>query len=84
MRISTSSINSGPPHEQADFIHWSMNPQVHAFDLTSIAETPGAVAPQLESARAFFPGKPIVVSPVTLKPRFNAVATVREEASGAR
>ncbi len=68
-----------PPHEQADFVHWSMNPQVHAFDLPSIAETPAAVAAQLESARMFFPNKPLVVSPVTLKPRFNPVATAREK-----
>ncbi len=64
-----------PPHEQADFVHWSMNPQAHAFDLASIAETPAAVASQLESARAYFPAKPLVVSPVTFKPRFNPVAT---------
>ncbi|MEQ2005281.1 MAG: hypothetical protein ABMA26_00680 [Limisphaerales bacterium] len=68
-----------PSHEQADFVHWSMNPQVHAFDLPSIAETPTAVAAQLESAREFFPNKPLVVSPVTFKPRFNPVATAREK-----
>ncbi len=68
-----------PPHEQADFVHWSMNPQVHAFDLASIAETPAAVAAQLESAREFFPNKPLVVSPVTLKPRLNPVATASEK-----
>jgi hypothetical protein len=64
-----------PPHEQADFVNWSMNPQVHAFDLASIAETSMAVPAQLESARKYFPAKPLVVSPITLKPRFNPVAT---------
>jgi hypothetical protein len=64
-----------PPPTEADFIHWSMNPQVHAFDLTSLAETPAAIPAQLRSAAVFFPGKPLVVSPVTLKPRFNPVAT---------
>lgn len=68
-----------PPHGNADFVHWSMNPQVHAFDLASIAETPAAIDAQLESARAYFPGKPLVVSPLTLKPRFNAVATADEK-----
>jgi hypothetical protein len=64
-----------PPHAEADFVHWSMNPQVHAFDLVSLAETPATIPAQLKSAAAFFPGKPLVVSPITLKPRFNAVAT---------
>ncbi|HKQ37596.1 MAG TPA: hypothetical protein VJ063_05920, partial [Verrucomicrobiae bacterium] len=66
---------SRPPHTAADFIMWSMNPQVHAFDLVSIAETPEAIRAQLDSAREYFSGKPLVVSPVTLKPRFNPVAT---------
>jgi hypothetical protein len=69
-----------PPHADADFIHWSMNPQVHAFDLASLAETPAAIRAQLQSAAAFFPGKPLVVSPVTLKPRFNPVADGPEAA----
>lgn len=68
-----------PPHSQADFVHWSMNPQVHAYDLASIAETPAAIVAQIETARVFFLGKPLVVSPLTLKPRFNPVATAGEK-----
>ena len=64
-----------PAQTGADFIVWSMNPQVHAFDLASIAETPEAIRAQLGSAHEYFSGKPLVVSPVTLKPRFNPVAT---------
>jgi hypothetical protein len=67
-----------PPADQCDFICWSMNPQVHAFDNASLAETPEAIAAQIKTARACFPGKPLVVSPITLKPRFNAVATGQE------
>jgi hypothetical protein len=63
-----------PPHAEADFIHWSMNPQVHAVDLASLAETPAAIPAQLQSGAAFFPGKPLVVSSITLRPRFNPVA----------
>lgn len=63
-----------PPWQEADFICWSMNPQVHAFDDRSILETPEAVPAQIESARVYFPGKPLVISPVTLRPRFNPVA----------
>ena len=68
-------LNLQRPPADADFICWSMNPQVHAFDCASIAETPAAAAEQVASVREYFPGKPLVVSPVTLKPRFNPVAT---------
>jgi len=68
-------LNLRLPSASADFICWSMNPQVHAFDNCSIAETPEAAAQQVLSVRTSFPDKPLVVSPVTLKPRFNAVAT---------
>jgi len=64
-----------PPHTAADFITWSMNPQVHAFDLASLSETPEAIRAQLDSAREYFSGKPLVISPITLQPRFNPVAT---------
>ena len=64
-----------PQADGMDFVSWSMNPQVHAFDAASLAETPLAIAAQIESAKEFFPGAPLVVSPVTLKPRFNPVAT---------
>lgn len=63
------------PPAGADFICWSMNPQVHAGDNASIAETPEAAAHQVASMQARFPGLPLVVSPVTLRPRFNPVAT---------
>lgn len=68
-------LNQSRPPPGADFVHWSMNPQVHAFDLGSLVETPTAIPSQLQTARTFFPNKPLVVSPVTLKPRFNPVAT---------
>jgi hypothetical protein len=64
-----------PSADEMDFVAWSMNPQVHAFDLASLAETPTAIPAQIESAKKFFRGAPLVISPVTLKPRFNPVAT---------
>ncbi|MCI0542089.1 MAG: hypothetical protein L0Z50_43410, partial [Verrucomicrobiales bacterium] len=64
-----------PSTDEMDFVAWSMNPQVHAFDLASLAETPTAIPAQIESAKKLFRGTPLVISPVTLKPRFNAVAT---------
>lgn len=68
-------LNLSRPPADADFICWSMNPQVHAFDNASIAETPEAAAHQVVSVRHYFPGKPLVISPVTLRPRFNPNAT---------
>jgi hypothetical protein len=60
---------------EADFIFWPINPQVHAFDNASIMETLEAQPDSVRTARRFAPGKPLVISPITLKPRFNAVAT---------
>jgi D-apionolactonase len=68
-----------PPLNLCDCICWSMNPQVHAFDNASLAETPESISHQIESAREYFPGKPLAVSPISLKPRFNAVATGPEQ-----
>ncbi|HKS38411.1 MAG TPA: hypothetical protein VJW76_14555 [Verrucomicrobiae bacterium] len=67
-----------PTADLCDFICWSMNPQVHAFDNLSLAETPSAIAAQVETAKERFRGARVVVSPVTLKPRFNPVATCKE------
>ncbi|MEW5957150.1 MAG: hypothetical protein AB1801_05480 [Chloroflexota bacterium] len=64
-----------PSTETLDFVCYSINPQSHAFDNASLAETLEAQAATVASARHFFPDLPIVISPVTLKPRFNPVAT---------
>ncbi len=69
-------LNQGrPPAEPFDFVSFSMNPQVHAFDDASVVETLEAQKAPIESARRYFRGMPVVVSPITLRPRFNAVAT---------
>jgi hypothetical protein len=59
----------------ADFLFWSINPQVHASDSLSIVETLEAQVDTVKSARLFAAGKPLVISPLSLRPRFNAVAT---------
>jgi hypothetical protein len=64
-----------PPAAALDLICYSINPQVHAFDNASLAETCATIAATLESARQFAGGKPIAVTPITLKPRFNPNAT---------
>lgn len=53
---------------------FSITPQVHAFDELSIRETLEAQPSTVNSAFALF-NCPIVVSPVTLRPRFNPNAT---------
>ena len=69
------------PWREADFLFWPITPQVHAFDDLSLVETLEVLGDTIATAGAFAPGKPCVVSPVTLKPRFNAVATTEEAAT---
>lgn len=67
-----------PPADLMDFVAFSMNPQVHAFDDVSLVETLTVIPEPVRSARHYFKRLPVVVSPVTFKPRFNAVATEAE------
>jgi len=67
-----------PFPDEADFLAWSINPQVHAFDYLTMVENLQAQADTVISARKFQPGIPLWVTPVTLKPRFNPVATRKE------
>lgn len=64
-----------PPVDALDLVTYSTNPQVHAFDNPSLTETLTTQATTVESARQFSGTKPIVVSPVTLKIRWNPNAT---------
>jgi hypothetical protein len=68
-----------PPLEPLDALVYSLNPQVHAFDELSLVESVAAQAETVTSARALGHGLPVIVSPVTLKPRFNPNATGPEQ-----
>ena len=57
---------------------FSINPQVHVGDNLSLVENLEAQAWTVETAGQFT-SQPVVVSPITLKPRFNAVATGEEQ-----
>ena len=71
-----TDLNRGrPPVDALDLVCYSINPQVHAFDNSSLAETLGAQAVTVESARQFAGKLPIAVTPVTLLARFNPNAT---------
>jgi len=64
-----------PPVDVLDFVTYSTNPQVHAFDNASLTETLAVQTVTVESARQFSADKPIIVSPVTFKMRWNPNAT---------
>jgi D-apionolactonase len=59
----------------SDFLFWSINPQVHAVDDLSLIESLEAQGDTVRSARAFAGDRPLLISPVTFKQRFNPVAT---------
>jgi hypothetical protein len=60
---------------QLDMVCFAINPQVHAFDNTSLVETLEAQAIAVASTRHLIQDMRVIVSPVTLKPRFNPYAT---------
>ena len=64
--------------EKADAFVFSINPQVHAFDNLSITETLEGQEAIVRTADAICGGKPVWVSPVTLKMRWNPNATAEE------
>lgn len=64
-----------PPADDVDCVVYSINPQVHAFDNASLVETLAAQAVTVTSAQQFSGGKPVIVTPVTFKMRWNPNAT---------
>jgi hypothetical protein len=69
-----------PPISALDLLCYSINPQVHAFDNGSLAETLAAQAVTVASARQFAGELPLAITPITLLPRFNPNATAPESA----
>jgi hypothetical protein len=65
-----------------DAIAYPITPQVHAFDEASLVETLAAQGETVVTARSFADGAAIVVSPVTLRPRFNPDAKEPEQPPG--
>jgi D-apionolactonase len=60
-----------PPIEALDGVVYSINPQVHAFDNSSVVETCEAITSTIQTAQTFLHDKPLAISTVTLKPRYN-------------
>lgn len=67
-----------PERSTEEGVVFSINPQIHAFDDRSLAENLAPQAMTVETARSIYGERPIVVGPVTLKQRFNAVASEGE------
>jgi hypothetical protein len=63
-----------PAGSPQDGIVYSINPQIHAFDELSLAENIAGQAETVRTAHTYSDGRPVIVSPVTFKQRFNAVA----------
>ena len=66
-----------PDPAVADFISYSINPQGHATDEASIVESLEGQRMTVVSACGFSAGLPVVVSPVTLRMRFNPYITLQ-------
>jgi hypothetical protein len=60
-----------PGHDTWDGICYSISPQIHAFTDIDVMENLDAQAETVRSARAVADGKPVAVSPVTLRRRIN-------------
>lgn len=56
-----------------DFVSYSINPQVHAFDDSSIMENASVQGATVLSAKQKF-NRPVHISPITLRMRYNAEA----------
>jgi D-apionolactonase len=54
-----------------DVVAFPITPQVHAADEDSMVETADGVRAVIRTARSFSAGRPLAVSPISLRPRFN-------------
>jgi D-apionolactonase len=61
-----------PGSDLIDYLTYSIHPQEHAYDNTTLTENLKAQTYTIESAREFSGGKPLWISPVNLMRRFNA------------
>jgi hypothetical protein len=68
-------LRNFPPVNQIEAVCFAVNPQVHTFDNASIMETLETQAVMVANARELSGQLPVVVSPVTLCPRYNPYAT---------
>ncbi len=67
-----------PPVGMAEWVVYSTNPQVHAFDNSTLIETLATLPIAAANAREFS-GAAVLVSPISFKMRWNPVATATDE-----
>ena len=72
-----------PPLNSIDLFTFAINPQSHAFDNASLVETLATQVTIVQSARSLAKGKPVMVSPITLKMRYNVYASAPSESTSA-
>jgi hypothetical protein len=71
-----AELNREPPlADGSQFVCFSLNPQVHAFDNLTLRENLEALPTMIDSAHRLTSSN-VSISPVTLRPRFNPNATV--------
>lgn len=67
-----TQLNRNRPQTTAfDFLQFSPNPQVHAFDTRTIIENLSVQRDVVRTAQSIAPGKAIHVAPITLRARHN-------------
>ena len=67
-----AEVNRSRPHPQdLDFLCYSVNPQVHGCDNSTLVEALEAQASTVISTKQWAGGRPISVTPITLRARFN-------------
>ena len=80
-----TELNRGRPDlRAADVICYSINPQVHAFDNTSLMENALAIGYTIQSARQLAAGRPVAISPITLRPAVQSGCDGRRSGAGRR
>jgi len=60
-----------PDPPMMDAVSFPITPQVHAADEESVIESAEGVRAVVRTARSFCAGRPILVSPISLRPRYN-------------
>jgi hypothetical protein len=60
-----------PDVTMMDGVAFPITPQVHAADEDSMTETSDGVRAIVRTAHSFCAGRPVLVSPISLRPRFN-------------